>query len=686
MAEETILNPATSLESAPEPAGKSMEEQQEEAKVLERANGHLTRMLHFRRQYDIRRSEMYRQYIGHRQQQLYPDNVTPRSNTFVPYPLSNVETVVSRVMDAFFSHNPWFEARPRGAEDGEAARNMELLLHWQFRKAKFVNEFEMFVRNVCIYGHAGIKVEYDHGTERINYVEPIPLIDPNTGQPAVDPNTGQPIIMGYRPAVKDVPKSIPRFHAIDAFDLMVDPDSALVAHVVDKTFKEILEEAEALGYNPKSVEELGRRLGEEKNPQDVIIRVAELWDEKNGTVTMITFGKDKEALHYKDLRYSYRNGSYTTWRRKIYGGPPILLKHGKNPYLHGKAPILHTSFIKLPNHVFGLGLIEIISDLTEGLNKFVNMITDNWNLGINRRYAYDITREVDQEALNNMNVPGGKVGVEGDPDNVIKELPIFTPSPGDYDILPLYKSMIELSSGVSDFYSKGVGSPSGNRTATGINQVIEEGNFRFRMFIRNLELDVLQPMLEQCASMVQQFMTDEIEVAVTDEAPAIAKYPLIKPEDIVGNMSFEMVAANYATNKHVRQRNMLALTNVITQSPFMNEYEVLKELFKVFEIRNGHRLLKTPEQVAQEQQAQLEQQIQMMIFQAMLESDVQNKLNFNKLKIAQKDAGEKSKKDGRPRTAQFEGQLPGAGISSAVREMAQNMGANATGLTNLSGK
>src|SRR4051812_3166950 len=62
----------------------------------------LQRMRNFRRPFDQRRAYFYKQYIGIRDRRMYPDNLTPRSNTFVPYPKSNVDAVVSRVHDAFF--------------------------------------------------------------------------------------------------------------------------------------------------------------------------------------------------------------------------------------------------------------------------------------------------------------------------------------------------------------------------------------------------------------------------------------------------------------------------------------------------------------------------------------------------------------------------------------------------------
>src|SRR5271165_2282760 len=109
----------------------------------------LQRLRNFRRPYDQRRAYYYRQYIGQRDRRLYPDNLTPRSNTFVPYASSNVETVVSRVSDAFFSLDPPIEARAKGGSEDSSVK-MQLVLLDCLRRAKWIYNLEMLVRDICI--------------------------------------------------------------------------------------------------------------------------------------------------------------------------------------------------------------------------------------------------------------------------------------------------------------------------------------------------------------------------------------------------------------------------------------------------------------------------------------------------------------------------------------------------------
>lgn len=683
-------------------------------------------MRNFRRQYDPRRILFYRQYLGQRDQRYYPDNITPRSNTSVPYPRSNVEAVVSRTMDAFFSIDPAIETRGRGPEDEAAAPGMQRVLLTMLDNAAWINALEILVRNIAIYGFSGIKVDWDWDYDTVTAPDALlamqPVIDPMTQQPMFNqdgtpslmpipnPMTGEPIRLGTRIVTKTVPRNRMKLYPIDVFDLLVDPDGRQAAHMFEKPWAQIQREAQANPqlYLPEGLQQLADRLKDEENSGAILVRMAEYWNEVDNTRTLITFGEDSEAVSWKNTRYSYRNASYSAYKQAVDGGSPILLQHEPNPFIHKRIPILFTSYTKLTGEPFGIGIIEAVSELSESLNKFCNMIADNWNIGINRRYAYDTNADIDHQALNMMNTPGGKVGVNGNPSDVIMPLPTMVPTPAEFSIMDLYKQMIELSSGISDFYGKGVGSSGGNRTATGIGQVISESNYIFKMFIRNFENDILRPMLKMCSSMVMQYCTDMVEYQITDAPPGIPKVGRIPIEQIVGNFEFDFVGANYATNKTVRQRQLMAFYQLASQTPYANQGEFLREMGKVMEIPNCSRLVKPDQQVQQEQMQQLHQNTQMAVLEKLM--DTESKMLV--AEVAKKDpntvtahareiqdemeamlveAGElvpgapprPGKKEGRPATKQPEGKIPGGGHMSAARSSAQQNGANATGMAGM---
>jgi len=669
---------------------------------LQRVRGSLRRMTDYRRQFDQRRAIFYRQYVGQRDAQKFPDNVTNRANTFVPYPLSNVETIVSRVDDAFFSFAPWFEVDGVTSVDDHASEAMQLILDKKLSQAKFKANFEEFVRTCAIYGFAGLKVDWDWSYKTLT--KPVPTFAMQNGQPIPDPNTGQPIVVGYHPQTFQVPACCPKITAIDIYDLLVDPDGGITACLTERTLGEIKQYCEAYKqatgsdyFYPESLAQLEALIveAEPEQPDSVLVRYAEMWDSNDNSCTIVTFGEDKDAIAWKDLRASYRATAYSPYKRKLYDGPPIMLWTGPNPFDHKRNPILFTSYIKLPNEVYGVGAIEVITDLTESMNKFVNMVTDNWNMAINRRYAYDSNADIDHEQLNQANVPGGKVAVNGNPSEVIFPLPFFTPTQGDYAILELYKGMIEMGSGISDFYGKSVGSPTGNRTATGINSVINESNYRFKLFIRNLELDILQPMLAMCTSMLQQYMSDKEELLITksQQGPQIPKWMVIDPEAIIGNYEFNLTAANYATNKQVRQRNLMTFAQVAQQTPYWRAGEGLREIAKVLEIRNADDLIKSEQEVQMEQAAAQQQQMQVAFTEKVLDTEAAITVAEAGAKIkaeAAKGATFKSPPKSNPnkpalnrpqgRPQQHEVALKGiSSTESDTRTFAQSNGGNALG-------
>lgn len=695
--------------------------------IKDNALEHLRRMLRFRLQYDTVWSRFYRQYVSDRDQKYFPDGVTKRANTFIPYPFSNVETIVARTHDVLFGAEDFFETTGYGSNDELAAESMHLVLKKKLHQAKLPGVVESLAQSAAIYGPCAVKVDWDWDYDTVTYpqaqfaMQPVmqPVIDPQSGQPLPDPHTGQPhmqpvvdpttgqpqmqpiinpmtgqpIQTGTQVMTKQVPRSRPKLTPIDVYDLLIDPDGQLCAFMTERTIGQLQRENEGykarMGYDlyyPEALAELQKRVADEKNPNEIIVRIAELWNEIDGTCTVVTFGEDRNAISWKDTRYAYRTGNnYSGFKRRLYAGEPQLLWAGSNPFAHKRNPILWTSYIKLQHEQYGIGSVEMISDLVEALNEMTCMVRDNWNLGINRRYAYNTDLDIDHDSLNNMNVPGGKVGIAGNPNEALMPLPTMTPQAGDYALLDMYKGVIQMTSGISDFYSKGIGAPTGNRTATGINSILDETNFRFKMFIRNLELDILQPLLEMCSAMIQQFMTDAEEILITDDKAGIPKWQVVQPEALIGTVNFRLLGAAYMQNEVLRQRNLMALANVAGPSNYLRERESLMVLGKAFKIPEINQLIKTDEEVQQEQQAQQQQQIQQMLFQHRL--DMEKAIVGAEARAAAVDP-EQAAKDvegitgpvGRPRTAQPEGRPPGAGKTSAIKGLAQSMGANSFGL------
>ena len=683
-----LLPPGMGPQAAPEPPEKppatpavAQPSDEELEDIARNVRNNLTRMLHYRRQWDQQRAVWYQQYLGVRPAAKFPDKVTSRSNVAIPYPFAVVEETVSQVMEAFFGFWPWFETIGRTQRDTAAADAMQSVLLSQLPRSNFLDQFELLVRNICIFGQAAMKVDWDWDYDVITVSEPIPLVGLD-GQPVIDPATGQPVAQGERRVPRRVPRNRPVFTAIDVYDFVADPDGKIVAHMTERdwgTMKREFEQNPNL-YFPDQFQKLADALKDEPNADEIIIRMAEVWDTISNTVTLITVRDDTDALGWKDFLHSFRAASYAAFKRRVYGGDGIVLFHGPNPFWHMRAPIVWTSYIKLPNQIYGLGAIEAAQTVYEAINRTANMIIDNWNLGINRRYVYDVDAQIDEDALDFANVPGGRVGVHGDVTKAILPLPSFTPSQGDYMILPLFQKMVQLATGFRDTEQPSPKQP------VGMQLVMVDASPRFKKFLRNLEVDIIQPLLQMCASMNQQFLTEPYEIIITGEEAAIPRYPHVTPAQLVGGFEFKIFAANYLQNKVVRQRNLMALMNIVGNSPYINQYEALREVGRLFEIRNLDRILYTPEQVAQMQAAAEQAKLQRL--EAIFREKAQAEIYAKTGKEPTDDGGGGGGgggggKGGRPPSIQFEGTIPGSSEEVVNRMLGQQFGASALGLAGL---
>jgi len=379
------------------------------------------------------------------------------------------------------------------------------------------------------------------------------------------------------------------------------------------------------------------------------------------------------------------------------------------------------AYVPIKGDAYGIGLIETISDLCEGVNVFTNMITDNWNLGINQRFAYDTMVDIDHDQLDMGNVPGGKVSVVGDPSKAIWPFPKFTPNTQDYMILDLYEKFAQTGSGIDDFYSKGIGGPGANNTASGIDAAMQQGGYLFKLFIRRFELEVLQPICEMTASMIQQFGTDELEWSITNAPPGIPKWGHVKLTDLFGDYAFDFVGANYATGKQLKQRNLMAFYNLAMQSPYANQGEFLREIARCMEIPFAARLLKTDQQVQQEQQAQTQARQQEELIKELLKIEgkvlntqagkpefrptmstmisdpaqphaeaIQDQVEYylgnaveNLMGSAPPPTVAPIHPEGQPKKSSFEGPIPGGQPRDSQRATGQNLGMNSIGMAGL---
>jgi len=672
----------------------------QETRKLRDADGVVQRLLDFRRPYEKLWSQLYRHLVGKPGAiRTYPDG-SPRSNIFAQIPFANVNFVRNTVNEALFSVDPPFETLPAGARDEEAARKMQLVLDkLALRDARLRHVFNEFLGGLGTYGMYALDVGWDWDADLVYDEEDQPVTpdettppeligqDPQTGEPLViNPLTGEPLMQRVK-VLKPVPRSRPKFTALDIFDIAIDPDGAYVAKFFDKTVPQMEREnqiAQAAGmelYNAGALARLREEVfkdGDMEGTRNALVRICELWNAVDGTFDLFTSAADVTALSFKDERYSYRSANYSRYQRSVASVQKTLLATGYNPYAHCKVPILYTHYTKLPGEAVGVGVIEPNFNATEIFSAALSMIMDNWNTGVNQRFFYDATRDIDLGDLQNVNSPKALVGVFGNPNDVMAEIPTRPPDPGSYNILTILKQLIEQAANISDAYQRGGGVTAGNKTASGISAVIQQANKGMSQLVLQICEDILQPLLKMSAANIQQFGSDEIEVRITDEAPSIPKvnsqFLTISKAELAGNFDFRITGAAYMENRFVIQNNsrMLFETVAKTGPEWLKLDTAYEELFKIHRIPYAHRYIRTAEEVELEKQRQM-----LMAYLQAIAATQQNEADAAAA-TQEKESG-KGKGGGGGATTPKRPMPSVEEISGAVRQFSQRMGGNVQG-------
>ena len=661
------------------------------------------RLLTFRRPYEARWDEFYRHLVSRGNDRKYPDG-SPRANVFATFPFANVNFVRNTVNEALFAVDPPMETYPAGAKDEDAAQKMQFVLEkMALTDGRLRHVFNDFIGGLATYGLYALDVGWDWDVDFVydwedqlvqpDAMTPAGLVgrNPQTGEPLViDPRTGMPQLRRVK-VVNPVPRNRPLYTSIDIFDLAIDPDGAYVAKFFDKTVSQLEREnavAEKAGvqlYNPDAVARIKMEVfseGDTEKTRNALVRICELWNAIDGTFTLFTTEEDITSLSFKDQRYAYRGASRTFFRRQVATQVPrTLLATGHNPYAHCRIPILYTHYTKLPGEIYGMGVIEPTYNLTEMFNNAISMIMDGWNFGVNSRFAFDATRDMDQESLQNANIPGGLVSVYGDPNTAIKELPFHPPDPASYQVLPLLQQLIENTANISNAYQRGVGATTGNRTATGISSVIQQANKGMSQLVLQICEDILQPLFAMTASNIQQFVTDEIEVRITDESPVIPKvnsqFITIHPSELAGNFDFRIVGAAYMENRFVIQNNARMLVETLAKlaPEWLKPDTGVLEMFKIHRIPYPHRFIRTAEEVELERQRQM-----LMAYLQAVAATRENEADEAAAQAESNGSKNGKGKGGRTMTGGPQRPMPSVDeLTGMVRQFAQRSGANAMG-------
>lgn len=284
----------------------------------------------------------------------------------------------------------------------------------------------------------------------------------------------------------------------------------------------------------------------------------------------------------------------------------VLLSVRESDLLHGKKPFAEIKMFPVPGRFESQGVPEIITDLQQELNDIHNMRIDNGTITNAVMFWYDPNSDVDPE----IHRPGPGMGFPAGP-NQIGVLQTGDVKFSSFREEELVRRLIQDRIGVSDFAIGNDSTAIKNKTATGVSAIVNEGNQRLEMMLRNVAIGLNEACL-QTLQLLQQFGKDEIYFRVVDGAKTSMRK--LTAKEIQGQYDIDIAANSVNTNRlmqlaEIQQQLELALR----AGP---EHVNISPLIKEFMRKSGSRMadeISVPEHEAVLRKASANPQILMAL-------------------------------------------------------------------------
>lgn len=508
-----------------------------------------------------------------------PKEERDRSNLHIPYVYSTVDTIRSKLLASVFALKPWIAFVPKDEDDVENAGNMESLVDHQLSRtdAESLLLFYELITDMLIYGSCPFEAGWRYETRTVKRRVP---------------QEQQGIFMGYDTAEMEVPLwDDPDWHPFSIDDLFPDPEGTSIddcSWIIRRRYisEEELKKQEQQGIfqiakdDWDEIKEGAQKINEGK--QDRLAAIGAAYE---------TAGKEVESQRH-ELLEMWSDTHVTTLINQC-----RVIRDAENPFWHGKKPFGLARFDPLNGEFYGMSLIEIIEYLQAELNTTRNQRVDANNLSI-----YGMWKVVKESGLDIADLaprPGGVIWVDR-LDNTVEEVKMTPPGEGAFEEESIIKQDIQEATAT---YAESRGAQSDEkRTAT--ENVIRERSVSIRF-------DTKAKLFESCGlkrlgffydQLNQQFIDGERKIRTKDDEGNYA-FDSLKPEDIAGQFEYVPAGANIegTLDKLSFRSGMLELYTLMKDEPDVKQYELKKRLFDAYGIKDVESILKSEEEVMQEQ-------------------------------------------------------------------------------------
>ena len=572
----------------------------------------------FRKQYERRAIENYKVYVGYRPP--LPEDAQGRSNLHIPLAYEMVDTLRSRIHQAFVRTRPYVDfvpipsaqqlswwTNPAYVEFAEQqAKLAAALVDTQLEKNDWEAVFYDYLTSLLIFPAAILAVGWRYEQKRVRRRVPVTTGLQWDSFGNIIPRIEMQVIEQLETAWDDN-----EIINVDFFDFWIDPKATNIDNARFVYQREIVtrgqiedlmvtlsesQSGDVFQLDWEALKDKGAEWAHEGRFERLSEVGVSISSDDGDWPEGVRRGELFELLHY-----------WEDDRHAILVNRDQLLFDGMNPYWrHSKKPFVFQSWEPLPNEPYGLSAMDIIRHLNEELNTNRNQRIDNVSLVLNRMWLVRKNADIDESEL--VSRPHGIVRVD-DIHNDIRELSMSDVTASTYNDEAIIRRDAENALGTPALV-RGATDAS-RQTATEATIKNASAGIRFDTKIVLFDTLGLKRMAELMDLNNQQFVTTPRAVKLFSH-DEVMSWKLVQPNEIIGEHEYRpgSSAVDPATNKEVRRAQLTQALEVIlkTQIPFVDLYELVKAWLETFDIRSPERIL-IPREVFEQQQllAQLAQ-------------------------------------------------------------------------------
>lgn len=600
----------------------------------------------YKKQWD--RNQYYREnhddctkyYKGYRNETDYPLAYNESFNKVLPI----LYTLLSRFMEQIFQTSNVASVAPRKSRNLQSAQRVEGLLNFQLENLNcsdqqggaYLTFLKWFISTIG-WGK-GIAKAYWKKDERIS-PRRIPIQVPSfdrfgnfQGMDTVDKVSQEMQIYYDAPYVEILHNKLcvpdPRYKSIDQMPAFFC--------VYGKTIDYIKQKVDEGAYRRKALRELSFNPTNyaSQEPRDSIeayIKSLEMsggvwfederFDLKTGEIDILEC-YTKAIL--KNEPYNVGSGMQIKGREEEVivhiGNYKTILSLQRN--LYGKRPLFDMGCYYDPELYWDIGLIQLTKGIQEQYNNLGNLRLQNIMMHINTMIRVDPESDVPHEAL--VWKPFGIVPAETGEVEVLA-----TPDFNSNIFIEQEKFLEETIQDMMGMYAYNMGQTPQRQERTGVVYGIQSmGEARAKLMLLTMDYLGMRPLLKY-------FM-----LLNTFHLPSGSEYRISKgAQNTFGKMFAGDIHPDYdfmarytamepALGKQARAQQLLQLAPVMQQNPFIEQYQWIKTVLELSDVREAEVLLKDPRQVQQEMQMAQQRAMQGEVLKARLETE--GKIMYNR--------------------------------------------------------